>query len=625
MKALGILLLSLVSAALLLAGYVGLLFVVRGAGADTPSAQGVFVALNAVASVLCVAVTCFAIGILWKVVRSLFPPRQGDDTQLRRRLVALCISAVLFQDFYSSLVRVIVAATIQLFSELSTGLDGSSLNRLIGETGNPSWPEALGQFWPLMRLFFQSLTAFLAGVTRSLATSDAVLAYVVWILSYFAMAGASTTDDRHASTPIQRLRTWFGAMDDSRRHHLVQTAVFLTGCYLSVAAMVAIPSLRKQVVDTSATKERLQSALETEAIPQNEFDRDYPENYAAARNPFASLESYMTNAPALSVSSPADTNLLTAAEATWRNRLDSASDVLKQAKAQRAALVIRWQNYRRQMSELSQSLPKKAISALDTDALSPQAGPERAAYFQDIKTWHRSSVAEVQRNLRQSMMLMDTLDEGFKQSSESLVATLGDELRLLQSSLKEGMLSSIGGSSSPLSYDLRALRSVAEGSTMNRYFAFEKPDIESRFPPPREPGDFSGPFGFIARWLLRTRSFSLALITGMIGFGLFGASIAQIIRTCHEGGIKTVPPDFAGMTAIQGLAAAVVLYLAVHGGLVLVSGADSEPNGYVLCFLCLVGSVFSDRVWSWASQRLNTILDGRSDSVTEKPKDNKQP
>ena len=94
---------------------------------------------------------------------------------------------------------------------------------------------------------------------------------------------------------------------------------------------------------------------------------------------------------------------------------------------------------------------------------------------------------------------------------------------------------------------------------------FEKPSFAGSQPDLPEPGLFAGPFALIARWLLRTRSYSLALITGMIGFGLFGASIASLVRVdatkLQDGDARS----HAGRVVIQGFSAAVVIFLAAQG------------------------------------------------------------
>lgn len=51
------------------------------------------------------------------------------------------------------------------------------------------------------------------------------------------------------------------------------------------------------------------------------------------------------------------------------------------------------------------------------------------------------------------------------------------------------------------------------------------------------------------------------------------------------------------------MSAAIVVFLAVKGGLAAFAVDAGEPNAYVLFFTCLIGAVFSEDVWAWARKR----------------------
>ncbi|HEX9972665.1 MAG TPA: hypothetical protein VGD14_11400, partial [bacterium] len=50
--------------------------------------------------------------------------------------------------------------------------------------------------------------------------------------------------------------------------------------------------------------------------------------------------------------------------------------------------------------------------------------------------------------------------------------------------------------------------------------------------------------------------------------------------------------------------AAVVVFLSVKGGLAVFTTDEVESNAYVLFFTCLVGAVFSEKIWEWAQEKL---------------------
>ena len=63
---------------------------------------------------------------------------------------------------------------------------------------------------------------------------------------------------------------------------------------------------------------------------------------------------------------------------------------------------------------------------------------------------------------------------------------------------------------------------------------------------------------------------------------------------------------------IRGFSAAVVVFLAVEGGLAIFAADRPEPNPYVLLLTCLVAAVFSEDVWEWAHKNLRDQLGGKT-------------
>ena len=142
--------------------------------------------------------------------------------------------------------------------------------------------------------------------------------------------------------------------------------------------------------------------------------------------------------------------------------------------------------------------------------------------------------------------------------------------------------------------------------------------------PNRPPlGESLGVLKYGAAWLLNAGSVPLAAIIGMIGFGLLGSVISTFVRervaSSKSGGddgvSRTAIPhvlvsDLAGVV-LRGLSAAIVVFLAVQGGLAVFAGGQSDPNPYVLLLTCLIAAVFSEKVWARANEYLVEKLEGR--------------
>lgn len=134
-------------------------------------------------------------------------------------------------------------------------------------------------------------------------------------------------------------------------------------------------------------------------------------------------------------------------------------------------------------------------------------------------------------------------------------------------------------------------------------------------PGPIPLGNSLGRMRWIAGWLLDANSIPLALTVGMAGFGLLGAAISTFVAACWnrdgEWNNNESPMERMNFSLIlvRGVSAAVVVFLAVEGGLAVLSGNESTPNPYMVLLACFVSAVFSERVWQSTSRLLRQRLD----------------
>lgn len=106
------------------------------------------------------------------------------------------------------------------------------------------------------------------------------------------------------------------------------------------------------------------------------------------------------------------------------------------------------------------------------------------------------------------------------------------------------------------------------------------------------------PFSALSSWLRTQRSPELASLIGMLGFGLLGAAASTVVRKRRpEGGAPEVIGDNLTNLVLSGVSAALATYLAVKGGLAVVSAEGAEPNPYVLLLTCFVAAVYWEEAW----------------------------
>jgi hypothetical protein len=133
-------------------------------------------------------------------------------------------------------------------------------------------------------------------------------------------------------------------------------------------------------------------------------------------------------------------------------------------------------------------------------------------------------------------------------------------------------------------------------------------------PQPKEPvpGTDWGWLGQSASWLIMPNAPDLILIIGMFGFGLLGAAISCFVNISPGAdGSNTKHPLIQDLhiVIIRGFSAAIVIFLATKGGIAIINNGNNNPNPHVLFFTCLVGAVFSERIWDWAKRQLSLKTD----------------
>ncbi|MFT5890485.1 MAG: hypothetical protein ACI9Y7_000577 [Dokdonia sp.] len=145
-------------------------------------------------------------------------------------------------------------------------------------------------------------------------------------------------------------------------------------------------------------------------------------------------------------------------------------------------------------------------------------------------------------------------------------------------------------------------------------------------PPKREPlGSNLNFFSYIAGWLINTGNKQLALIIGLLGFGLLGSIVRTFMKekptiiSINSMQEDLMLSDVVGFI-VRGFAAALVIFLAIKGGIAILTNGDSDLNLYMTFFLCFTAAVYSDKSWDWARKNFDKkINSGDSNPQEEDP------
>ncbi len=124
-------------------------------------------------------------------------------------------------------------------------------------------------------------------------------------------------------------------------------------------------------------------------------------------------------------------------------------------------------------------------------------------------------------------------------------------------------------------------------------------------------GESLGYVGKMTGWLLDTDSSPLVIIIGLVGFSLLGATVSRVVRLGASDGLAGLEISDLLRVVAGGVTAAMLVFLAAYGGLAVLGETEANPNPYVIFSFCLVGAIFSERVWLWAEDSILARLTGR--------------
>ncbi|WP_437304303.1 hypothetical protein [Sorangium sp. So ce388] len=441
--------------------------------------------------------------------------------------------------------------------------------------------------------------------------------------------------DSIGSQPVQSPKT----VISGAQRNLALTAVMILGGFFVIASVVAIPLLEPSVASESADIEAFKSRTEKAVASDEQFERAYPVDIAAAIQLPSSPAGPFTHAQ-LAKSSPAPTgkpsveDRATDVDAGVPAAADAGSpfDAGSGRDAAGGSAVVQGTSTPERDAGVTadRNLNDGAPNAAGDAEIFQSAERETAKWFERIiddrrreaqTSWSelRSEVRRQQSNVQSALMSEFRISEvNLKTRREKLeyvaslenwaarrLSTLTDALNECRESIKQR----------ESAFAVFRDNFISTGTTWSSLAKL--PEIDLRCVAPEEyylssavRGGELGPFGFIARWLVLTDSVALALITGLVGCGLLGSVVSTFVRkrivTAPQNTIAESDSAFYELLSVivRGVSAAFVVFLAAKGGLAIIAANGTQPNPYVLLLACILAAVFSERVWTWAEKKL---------------------
>ena len=535
-------------------------------------------------SLVGVMLSLFVLYLAWRIVRVLLLDPFGSwhvfGATTSARLVGLGTAAIITPKAVAKLVMLPATFLLQLLDRLPRQAVRIPLSIASSSSdATVSIKEPLIQLSLMVTDIVAEAGRALSQAIEGLLTPEVVIALALWVvighlLSAAVPAGGETTAVAGASRLYQHIR----AMSAAQRHGIVLTMVFLLGAYLSIAAIVAIPWLHEEKVSPGLSRDGLEKILNG-ILPSTAAQLAEPLNSIAVPpdDPLASLSEYLAKRGNPTGTFDVASFSLNVAIADGKDARTKAIAKLKQMPAD--------------IAQRAGQMRQAAIGAFDLETATLMSNQERGYFMREIQRSVSSDYLKLEGALNTCSTALQDSEKQFREFSQNAIAVLETEVpanssenaRASVDQMRATLLSQQSSNAARISRTLRD--------------ACETPAIQQTVYTPPEAGSGWGPFGLVARWLLQTKSLPLSLITGMLGFGLLGSAIATFVRGGAQRGQVSLSAEVTSVL-VRGLSAAVVVFLAVKGGLAIFSTGDNEPNAYVVFLTCLVGAVFSEDVWN---------------------------
>jgi hypothetical protein len=520
---------------------------------------------------------------LYKKSNSIF----GSNTQVR--LISLGIATIFFYDVLQDVFRTILEIISRYFNNVFKSIV------INWQTNSELCLQESGAYLCISQLSSGYYEVFSLTITNSLENLPFISIYKIilllaaWalisVLIDFALQHQSSTDSGKPN-----INNWLSYAFTNRKtataKNIAFSLILIIGSYLSAAAIAAIPGLQEKTTGfQEIAPERLKTQIDGMAAQLDKYPNEITskdpfnkinEFIAVAKNggeqknagnkeqappPLANIKNEQT-APANSTD--ANVSKQSPPTANSKNQNTNAVNNLDQQpnekdinrevtvkedkqllkpedityvesltggyQRNRQMLLGHYKNLLDNIKSQQKSDKNLAVQSYEVGNLDRKGNKERVQYFLDITEWFNRRTTNFDENLNNCLKGIQYMDSNWEAQADNLLDSIksGDPSYEYMNYRSRIYNESLG----------TAFRSCPISVTLNEAFP-KRPQL----------GDSSylGPFGFVASWLLRTESLPLALITGLLGFGLLGSACSTFIRERisynGEGLAQTNPPD----------------------------------------------------------------------------------
>ncbi|GEM_PF-2850007 len=467
----------------------------------------------------------------------------------------------------------------------------------------------LGFLIPLLSLFLPSSSWSFNSISTQVSASDSTLETgQIFLLGITIFSFASLVVFAlilYVKTPPEKRELWWGkivpkSLTKEQRVRLSNRFFFLLvfgGLYLSLAAIAAIPSLQetKSMPDEFNPNTLKVHINESMTLFNSHFPTAGSDNLTvnpfiqvAKDNPFTTLESLVE----ASETNPTGNSSQIQINA---QNLEAIKDYLNEERNKRIQLIDDGNKLLLITRQTIQKMSMDSITEYRSNVVKT-GKRETINHFFEILQWFEKNVNDLELQLNTCLSGIQTTNDKWKMNAEKLrpylTSSMSVQELLPQKSLPDLSLEKIENQCKDNILD-------KIGSTPKRDDLGEK---------------FGFLFNFLFGWLLKSESLPLAMIVGLLGFGLLGSACSSFVRERIDKTVKKKSKEDSPLVEdlpkvfVIGVSAAILAFLSVMGGFSVLFTNATEPNPYSLLLVCLVAAAFGEDVWSSAQEKLRSKL-----------------
>lgn len=431
-----------------------------------------------------------------------------------------------------------------------------------------------------------------------------------WILLTYLFSAAINTNIQQKSKEYLLV---FSTSSLDTKHNLSIFIVLMIGVYLSIGSIAAVPWLQGDESSSVLTADQLRQNMNRISLTESDFNIHYPEN-PISEDIFEKLNTILSKfnekTESLNVVYPSNDGLYEIA----KYNSERIQQIINSAQDKQKLSLKNWQELRNSIRDQQATDFAAVIGEFEANEKRSMSREERAVYYLALTSWSRAYIESKKSLLYDGFSKIKYYNDELSRLANLISIQLEKQLSVVEQamsifSMKTDDKTNVEDKRSQIEKIIWKLQFYYPYETRNSFY--QESFVQNYYNPPAppEPGASWGPFSLTAGWLLKTRSLNLALVTGMLGFGLVGSAVSQFVRqkTRKLSSDNTLLEVFE--VVIRGLSAAMVIFLAVKGGLAVFSAGNSSPNAYVLYLTCFLGAVYSEDVWDAARKKFKKQLE----------------